>query len=135
MNILFLCRGNVGRSQMAEGLLKKHNPNLNVSSAGTKLSGPEQKLIDLMPAISEVLQVMKEVDIDVSDNIRKQVTEEMVDKADRIIMVIDERDPVPEYLINNPKVITWNVLDPKGQSLEFTRNTRKQIDALIKSLF
>ena len=133
MKVLFVCRGNVGRSQIAEALLKKvDSGRFEVSSAGTKLSGPEQPIGELMPAIKEVLDVMNEVGIDVSHNIRRQVTEEMANDADKIILVVDDNDPIPDYLTDNSKVIRWDVLDPKGKDLEFTRNVRNQITDLIK---
>ena len=133
MKILFICRGNVGRSQMAEALLKKIAGNsFDVFSAGTQLSGPEQPIGELSPAIDNVIEVMKEEGVDISGSLRRQVTKEMADDADRIVLVVDERDPIPAYLINNSKVVTWNVLDPKGQSLEFTRQARDQIKALVE---
>lgn len=133
MKILFVCRGNVGRSQIAEALLKKEaGDRFEVSSAGTKLSGPEQPIGGLMPAIKEVLDVMNEVEIDVSHNIRRQLTEEMAHDADKIVLVVDENDPIPDYLAYNPKVLRWDVFDPKGKDLDFTRNVRDQISDLIK---
>lgn len=133
MKVLFICRGNVGRSQMAEALLKKSvDDSYEVISAGTQLSGPEQPIGELSPAIDNVIEVMREEGVDISGNIRNQVTKEMADSADKIVLVVDERDPIPEYLVNNPKVIKWDVLDPKGQSLEFTREVRDQIKGLIK---
>ncbi|MBU3668339.1 MAG: phosphotyrosine protein phosphatase [Candidatus Taylorbacteria bacterium] len=132
MHVLFVCRGNVGRSVMAEALLLQKAPSPpTVSSAGTKLSGPEQPIGELAPAINEVLTAMKEIGIDVSGHVRRQVTPEMVASADVVILTIDDNDPVPEYLINNPKVVRWDVLDPKGKDIEFTRRTRNQISALI----
>ncbi len=131
MKILFVCRGNVGRSQIAEALFrKKFADKYEVFSAGTKV-GEERVVGDLRPAIDNVLTVMEEEGIDVSKNISKQITEDMTNTADKIILVVDDRDPIPEYLLNNPKVIKWDVLDPKGQTLEFTRETREQIKNLI----
>jgi arsenate reductase (thioredoxin) len=133
MKILFICRGNVGRSQMAEALFKKMaDDSFEVISAGIKLSGPEQPIGELSPAIDEVLAVMSEEGIDVSGNIRRQVTEEMANSASKIVLVVDECDPVPDYLVDNQKVVKWDVLDPKGQSLEFTRNVKDQIKDLVK---
>lgn len=131
MKILFVCRGNVGRSQMAEALFSKLAPQHEVLSVGTKLSGPEQSLEELRPATDIVIDAMKEIGIDVSNYRRKEITKDMADSADKIVMVVDERDSVPDYLLNNPKVITWDVLDPKGQTLEFAINTRKQIEDLL----
>lgn len=130
MKILLVCRGNVARSQMAEAFLKKEG--FEVQSAGTKLSGPEQPLGELATQLEYVLQVMNEIDIDMSQNVRQNVTPEMAEWADTIILVVDERDPIPDYLANNPKVIKWDVLDPKGQTLEFTRTVRDQIVGLVK---
>ncbi len=131
MKILFVCRGNVGRSQIAEALFSKIAPQHEVLSAGTKLSGPEQPLGELRPGTDIVIDAMKEIGMDISNYRRKEVTKKMADDADKIVMVVDERDPVPDYLLNNPKVIIWDVLDPKGRTLEFTINTRKQIEGLL----
>lgn len=133
MKILFVCRGNVARSQIAEVLLKNRSGNsFTVTSAGTKLSGPEEPLENLRPALNEVLEVMREINIDISQNIRKQITEEMVQDADKIILVVDENDPIPDFLKNSPKIVAnWHVLDPKGKDLDFTRNVRNQISDLV----
>lgn len=132
MKILFVCRGNVARSQIAEVLLKnKLNNSFVATSAGTKLSGPEQPLEELRPALNEVIEVMREIGIDISQNIRKQITEEMANDADKIILVVDEHDPIPDYLKNSTKIMHWHVLDPKGKDLDFTRNVRKQISDLV----
>lgn len=134
MKILFVCRGNVARSQMAEELLNKIAPgSFEVTSAGTKLSGPEQSIGELGPIMDNVLAVMNEEGIDISKNIRNQVTPEMADNANKIIMIIDDLDPVPDYLMDNAKVERWDVLDPKGQSLEFTRDVKNQIKNLVES--
>jgi len=122
---------------MAEALFNKEaNGEIEAISAGTKLSGPEQPIEEIVPNVNigDVIEVMREEGLDISKNIRKQLTKEMADSADKIILTIDERDQIPNYLIGNPKVIKWHVIDPKGQSLEFTRKSRDQIKGLIKSL-
>lgn len=134
MKYLFICRGNVGRSQMAEALFRKMTGDAyQISSAGTKLSGPEQSLKELLAA-EILLDCMKEEGIDLSNNIRKQVTFEMADEADKIILVVDESDSVPDYLINNGKVQKWIVPDPKGKDLDFHRMVRDQIKGRLQNL-
>ena len=134
MKILFVCRGNVGRSQIAEALYILYgNKENEVFSAGTKLSGPEDLIINL-PGVSHVIEVMREEGSDISAVVRNQVTPEMADLADKIILVVDDNDPIPDYLQNNPKVIRWNVADPKGASLEETREIKNQIKELIMAL-
>jgi protein-tyrosine-phosphatase len=135
MNILFVCKGNVGRSQMAEFLFKKKFGNEHeVTSAGTKISGPEQPIGELTPAIKEVLDVMNEEGLDVSMAVRKQLTEKMVEGTDKVIVIMESTDELPGYLSSSPKLVRWNVADPKGQDLEFTRNVKNEIKELIDTL-
>ncbi len=135
MKILFLCKGNVGRSQIAEFLFKKKcGDSCTVVSAGIQISGPEQPIGELMPQIKEVLDVMNEENIDISKAIRKQVTEKMVEEADKIVAIIEDSEMLPEYLLNSPKLVRWNIPDPKGKDLEFTRNVKDKIKDLLDTL-
>ena len=133
MKILFICKGNVGRSQMAEALMKKSHPEVEVISAGTQLSGPEQPIGELVPNIQEVLDVMNEEGIDVSSYVRKQLTEEMVNQSDTVVAIIEDEVALPEYLASSPKLIRWDVEDPKGKDVETTRKIKDQIKKLIHS--
>ncbi len=140
MKILFVCRGNVGRSVIAEAFLKDaleksgKASKYTIASAGTKLSGPEQPIGELRPGIDIILNTMQEVGIDVSGYVRQNITPEMIADADKIILVVDERDPIPDELQNNPKVSRWEVLDPKGQTQEFANTVRDQIKVFVNDL-
>ena len=61
--VLFVCTGNAARSQMAEGWLKSLKSDLTVLSAGTKPDG-------LSP---QAVKVMREVDLDISDQSSKHL--------------------------------------------------------------
>lgn len=135
MKILFICKGNVGRSQIAEALYKKKfGAEAEVFSAGSALSGPEQPIGELIPTIKEVLGVMSEEGIDVSMYVRKQMTEAMVNDADKIIAIVEDEVELPEYLSSTPKLVRWNIEDPKGKDLETTRKIKNQIKELIDTL-
>jgi arsenate reductase len=132
MNILFVCKGNVGRSQIAEALFVELSPEEHaVSSAGTDVSAEGQKLGDFEPA-QVVIDSLKEIGVEVSQKARNQLTPEMVEHADRIIVMTQEN--IPEYLRDNPKAIPWEVEDPQGGSLETLRETRKKITQLVLRL-
>ncbi len=120
---------------MAEALFKKHAGNAHKAfSAGTKLSGPEQPIGELMPAIREVLDVMAEEGLDVSMAVRKQLTEQMVDDADRVIVIMEDSEELPEYLAHSSKMERWSIPDPKGKDLEFTRTVRNDIQSRVKGM-
>lgn len=135
MKILFVCKGNVGRSQIAEALFRnKFGDEHEVISAGIKLSGPEQPIGELVPGIKEVLDVMNEEGMDVSMAIRNNITEQMVEDCDKVVAIIEDEMELPEYLTNSPKLVRWNLPDIKGKDLEFTRNVKNQIKELIETL-
>jgi len=131
MNILFLCKGNIARSQISEALLKKYH-NIDSVSAGTKLSKPELgELIKSIPLTENLFIVMNEEGIDFSDKKRKQVDEKMAENADKIIIMAQE-ETIPEFLKNNEKVTSWDVEDPKGKSLGEWKELVKQLKDLLK---
>ena len=78
MKILILCTGNSCRSQMAESFLKSLDTTLQVFSAGTK---PTAKINPY------AVKVMKEYDIDISQNSPKLVDQFLGDTWDYVITV------------------------------------------------
>lgn len=134
MNILFVCSGNVGRSQIAEVIFNSLAQERNVAtSAGTTVKENEgQKLRD-MEAASNVLTVLKEIGVDATENTRNQLTPELIEDAD-VVVSMAEVETLPEYLANSPGIIYWKVADPFNQSLEFTQDTRDEIGNLVKEL-
>ncbi|MBI5126704.1 MAG: hypothetical protein HZA80_03000 [Candidatus Taylorbacteria bacterium] len=137
MKILFVCKGNVGRSQMAEALFrKKFGTQHEVFSAGTQLSGPEEPISKIVPLgrIGPVLDVMNEEGIDLSMVVRKQLTEEMVNTVDTVVVIMEPTEDLPEYLAQSPKMIRWSLPDPKGQDTDFTRNVKDQIKERISQM-
>ncbi|MDZ7741108.1 MAG: arsenate reductase ArsC [Bacteroidota bacterium] len=81
MKILILCTGNSCRSQMAEGFLKSFDPELEVFSAGTEPAGKVHP---------KAIQVMQELDIDLSRNKPQQVEDFLNESFDYVITVCDD---------------------------------------------
>ena len=70
-NVLFVCVENAGRSQMAESFFKKFTKDrFNVISAGTV---PSKNLNPI------VVQVMKEIGIDMTSQSPKTISNSMID--------------------------------------------------------
>ncbi len=136
MNILFVCRGNVGRSVMAEAILRKLKPDLHVTSAGTIVRDKDGndkngQLLKDCPGASKVIDVLREIGADVSHKARVQLQPEMLKDKERII-VMAEKENIPGYLSSYPNYVFWNVLDPKGTDIDTHRTTRNKIQKLIE---
>jgi len=80
LKILILCTGNSCRSQMAEGILKSLDNELEVYSAGVK---PE---LQVNP---NAVEVMREIGIDISRNVPKNVNKFVNEAFDYLITVCD----------------------------------------------
>ena len=111
---------------MAEGFAKYHgNGKVEAISAGTM---PSKEVNPL------VIKVMQEKGIDISKNKPKQITAQMVQDADAIIVMgCSAQGFCPAPLLG--KVVDWNIEDPKGKSLEEVREIRDKIEKKVKVLF
>ena len=123
--VMFVCIENAGRSQIAEGFFKKYAPTgFKVQSAGTK---PVSQINPI------VVQAMREVGIDITSQKSKEITEEMIRSSDTIVnMGCMDKSFCPKLFL--PKVINWNLQDPKGQSIEKVRQIRDEIEKKVKEL-
>lgn len=127
--ILFICSGNVGRSQMAEGFYNFFTKSKDASSAGT-----DEKTPSKYPEIPDhIVDVMKEEDIDISKNKVKLVTEDMVKKADKIY-VMCEKEFCPDFLLHSDKNVFWKIKDPYQMSGTSVRKIRDHIKDKICSI-
>jgi protein-tyrosine-phosphatase len=130
MNILFVCKGNVARSQMAEALLKEVKPEYDVFSAGIQENTPKKYVYPSR----EVVQVMSEMGIDVSSQKVKTINQNFVSKADKIIYMCNPSE-LPSYLQDSPKLTYWRVVDPCETGLDTFRKVRDEIKHLIQVNF
>ena len=128
-NVLFVCVENAGRSQMAEAFFRKHAPaKYNVISAGTAPS------TQLNPV---VVEVMKEVGIDMMQQSPKTLSDEMIASSSKTInMGCMDKESCPALFVKD--VLDWNISDPKEKSIEDVRKIRdqilKEVLQLVKSL-
>ena len=127
--ILFVCSGNVGRSQMAEAFYNSFTKSKNAFSAGTDPNTP--KKYPKMP--DEICQIMKEENIDVSHQKVKLINRDFVDEAERIFVMCG-KDLCPDFLIHSDKVIYWQIEDPYQMSINDMRKIRDQIKVKVQSI-
>lgn len=126
--ILYVCVHNAGRSQMAEALTnhlaRLRGLPVQAMSAGT-VAGER-----INPAAAEA---MREIGIPMDGQHPKQLTQEMVDAAHRIITMgcgVDAAACPARFLVTED----WGLDDPAGQPLETVRRIRDEIRGRVEAL-
>lgn len=127
--VLFVCLGNVARSQMAEAFYNNYTNSEYAYSAGTDPTTPKK-----YPKIPDIIcQAMLEENIDISHNKVKTVNKKLVEEAD-YIFVMCEKEECPDFLVDSPKVTYWDVEDPYLMGIEDLRKIRDEIKAKVLSI-
>jgi arsenate reductase len=122
-SILFVCVHNAGRSQMAAAFLTHLTlGKVEVRSAG---SAPADSI---NPAVVEAL---KEVGIDISNEIPKVLTTSAVEQSD-VVITMGCGDACPFF--PGKKYLDWVLPDPAGQGVADVRPIRDQIKKLVEEL-
>lgn len=122
--MLFACVHNAGRSQMAAAFFNKICDHAKVSaiSAGTE---PGERVHP------EVVQVMKEEGIDLT-NVKPQfLSNDLAQKA-TLLVTMGCGDACP--YVPGLKKLDWALADPKGKPREVVRKIRDEIRAHVETL-
>lgn len=141
MKILFVCRGNIGRSQMAEAFFAKMSKKNSATSAGTHSREEGVEGVKLGIGRWDTPDAMKEIGFDVSDKVSKQLTPEMINSADRVIVIMTDEESkrlLPDYAKNSGKVELWEIEDGRYKSRGYTfqmRNVvKKHVEELVREI-
>ena len=122
-NALFVCLHNAGRSQMSQALFERAAEGRHgARSAGTT---PGERVHP------EVVEVMNELGIDLSDRVPHLLSTEDAEWAD-VVVTMGCGDECP--YIPGRRYLDWDLPDPKGQPLEAVRATRDEIAARVEAL-
>ena len=110
--VLFVCTHNAGRSQMAQALFERYAPDdVRGESAG---SDPARHVWP------EVIEVMRELDIDLSRNKPKRLSVEMQLHADwAVTMGCGDVCPYVPTTVDD-----WDIPDPAGRPIDEVREIR-----------
>lgn len=128
MKVLFICNSNVFRSQMAEAFFNKYTKKSIAKSAA--LIKPQEKMHAL------VVRAMEVKGIDISNNISKIINQQMVDRADLVVLFESELKRNFKF---NKKIEVWNVPDVVAKEkderlyIEFVK-VRDMIEEKVKEL-
>ena len=121
--VLFVCRQNAGRSQMSQALFERASGGRHQArSAGTTPADHVHP---------EVVEVMRELGIDLADRTPQLLTEERAAEAD-VVVTMGCGDECP--FIPGKRYIDWDLTDPAGQPLAQVRAIRDDIDQRVHAL-
>ena len=122
-SVLFVCVHNAGRSQMAAAFLTHLSAGrVEVRSAG---SAPANSINQ------SVVEALKEVGIDISNEQPKVLTTTVVEQSD-VVITMGCGDACPFF--PGKRYLDWVLPDPAGKSVADVRPIRDQIRKLVEDL-
>ncbi len=122
-NALFVCLQNAGRSQMSEALFERAAEGRHrARSAGTT---PADRVHP------EVVEVMRELGVDLAGRVPHGLTEEDARWAD-VVVTMGCGDKCP--YIPGRRYVDWDLPDPAGRPPAEVRATRDEIDRRVHEL-
>jgi arsenate reductase len=121
--VLFVCVHNAGRSQMAAGYLRALGGDaIEVLSAGSE---PKDQINPV------AIEAMAEEGIDIAGNTPKVLTVDAVKESD-VVITMGCGDVCP--IFPGKRYEDWELVDPKGKSIEEVRPIRDDIKQRIEKL-
>ena len=120
MRVLFVCVQNAGRSQMAEALFERAGG--EGRSAGT---APADRVH------AEVVEVMREVGIDLEDRKPHRLDDADAEWAD-VVVTMGCGDACP--VLPGKRYVDWALDDPAGKPLDEVRRIRDEIAERVDGL-
>jgi arsenate reductase len=120
VNVLFVCIGNAGRSQMAQAFLEARG-----GSARSAGSAPADALDP------KVVEAMGEKGLDLSGRTPHKVDNADVEWAD-VVVTMGCGDACP--YIPGKRYVDWELPDPAGRPIEEVRELRDEIERRVGEL-
>lgn len=122
--ILFACRENACRSQMASAFAQ--------SLAGDKLeviNGGSQPANEINP---DMISVMHEKGIDMAFRAPQSIETAISNNNPEVIVTMGCGEECP--FVPGAQMLDWDLADPAGKPLEFMRSVRDEIESKVKNL-
>ncbi len=140
MMVLFVCRVNVNRSQIAVAIFNKLSRKNTATSAG--MSPKVKGRRPLKDAHHNPIAPMKEYGYDISHQTRKRFNRKIAEQADKVVLIFSKekyRGRLPLYFKNLTDVEWWDVKSisdevPLEEYHRLERKRIKRIESLVKDL-
>ena len=124
-HVLFVCLHNAGRSQMSQALFERAAGGRHTAESAGSVADPNGHVHP------EVVEVMGELGVDLSDRRPQLLSRELAERAD-VVVTMGCGDACP--YIPGKRYIDWDLTDPKGRPVEEVRATRDEIDQRVAGL-
>jgi len=134
--VLFICKGNWFRSQMAAAIYNKLTNSQNADSVGTYAGAPDEpegQILSKLFTSTDFFEVMEKNGMDVRSKTTKRLQPRMLEESD-IIVSMAEEPYIPDFLKSSKKVIWWKIENPKFVDKKIAEDTYKNIYKLVKDL-
>jgi protein-tyrosine-phosphatase len=134
--VLFICRGNWFRSQMAAAIYNKLTHSKTADSVGTYTGAPDEpegQILANLFTTPHFFETMEKNGMHVRNNSTKRLQPSMIDEYDTVISMAEE-PYIPEFLKKAEKVIWWKVENPTFVDQKIAEDTYEKIEKLVKDL-
>lgn len=122
--VLFACRENACRSQMASAFAQHHGGDkLDVLNGGSQ---PADTINSVM------VEAMQEKGLDMAFRVPQSIHEAIEGNSPEMIITMGCGEECP--FVPGAKILDWELPDPAGKSKEFMRNVRDEIEEKVKAL-
>jgi len=135
------------RSQLAEYFFNKSAKKHRAESAGINARYAGIRLSRLYHIESgrakDAEKFIAELDKEMLEKVPKQLTPEMIDASDKVVVLLESEKEMPDYLKNSPKLIFWKMIDgikedgstrPYGELCRIREQIKEKVEKLVKSI-
>jgi arsenate reductase (thioredoxin) len=123
--VLFVCLHNAGRSQMSQALFEQAAAGRHHALSAGSQADPSGHVHP------RVIQVMRELGIDLSDRRPQPLTQQLAEQAD-IVVTMGCGDACP--YVPGKRYLDWDLPDPKGLPVDEVRAIRDDIRRRVTTL-
>jgi arsenate reductase len=123
--VLFVCLHNAGRSQMSQALFEQAAAGRHHALSAGSEADPRGHVHP------QVIQVMRELGIDLSDRRPQPLTQQLAEQAD-IVVTMGCGDACP--YVPGKRYLDWDLPDPKGLPVDEVRAIRDDIRRRVTTL-
>jgi multimeric flavodoxin WrbA len=122
--ILFACRENACRSQMASAFAQYHaGDKLEVLNGGSEPASEINR---------DMVAVMQEKGIDMAFRLPQNLEEAISENTPEAIITMGCREQCP--VVPGARMLDWDLPDPVGKPIEFMRDIRDEIEERVQNL-